>query len=53
MRSMRGDEMNQLDEQQEALLEQIVSAFRHGVGGEEGPSWEEFEKEQQERSELR
>lgn len=33
----------ELTPEQEALLKQIVHAFRTGVGGEEGPTWEEWE----------
>jgi hypothetical protein len=33
--------MMELTEEQDALIRQIVDSFRHGVGGSEGPTWEE------------
>lgn len=37
----------ELMEEQEQLLKQIVHSFRLGVGGEEGPTWEEHERERE------
>jgi len=36
-------EVIELTEEQKELIRQIVESFRHGIGGSEGPTWEEWE----------
>jgi len=45
--------MIELDEEQEALLKQLVDAFRKGIGGHEGSTWEEWELQRAKEEAMR